>query len=58
LAKENSLIIVFIPGGPRDSYLDTKKPQTSKTVKNKFSWVGKMAGTALDDCAALAKIPG
>jgi len=36
LAKENSLTIVFILGKTHDSYLDTKKPPTSKTVKTNF----------------------
>jgi hypothetical protein len=36
LAKENSFTILFILGKTRDSYLDTKKPQTSKTVKTNF----------------------
>ena len=36
LAKENSLMILFILGKTRDSYLDTKKPLTSKTDKKQI----------------------
>jgi hypothetical protein len=36
LAKENSLTILFILRKTGDSYLDTKKLQTSKTVKTNF----------------------
>jgi predicted amidohydrolase YtcJ len=43
---------LFFLGKTRDSYLDTKKPPRSKTVKNKF-FVGRLnCGTRLDDCPA------
>jgi len=56
LAKENLFTISLLLGKNRDSYLDTKKRRTSKTVKTKFPRRGERHELRSTITLRLAKI--